>query len=178
MDSCHSRPSLRLASLFTSQLSSFKHMAKMKVSKKAAKPNAPNSALHSRVSYLFQAARYLASHNQSNCSEVTEPKYTDQNSEPSGSYQLYVRSLVSDLRDVSEKVLIRMSPEMKRSICKNCDTILIERSTCLVQLENKSKGGKKPWADVLVRKCNTCGSAKRYPLAPKQKRRPVRSRVS
>jgi ribonuclease P protein subunit RPR2 len=66
---------------------------------------------------------------------------------------------------------------MKHSICKNCDTMLIDGSTCTNEVENKSKGGKKRWADVLVRKCNTCGLEKRFPIgAERQKRRPHRTK--
>jgi ribonuclease P protein subunit RPR2 len=60
---------------------------------------------------------------------------------------------------------------MKHSICKNCDTMLTDGSTCSIEVENKSKGGKKPWADVLVRKCNTCGFTRRYPMAAKRQKR-------
>ena len=164
-------------------------MASTKISKSAAKPKAPNSALHSRVAYLYQAATYLATQNQSNNSrprrEVSDSqamsidtRETIEQSKLATAHQSSARSLVSDLRGVSGKVLIRMSPGIKRTICKNCDTILIEGSTCLVEVENKSKGGRKEWADVLVRKCNTCGCTRRYPLGERQKRRPHRSLAS
>ena len=164
-------------------------MASTKISKGATKNKAPNGALHSRVSYLYQAAMYLATQTQLDKSnpnkEVpssqaipTDLKDTVEKSKLAATYQPSARRLVSDLRGVSGKVLIRMSPGMKRSICKNCDSILVEGSTCLVEMENKSKGGKKRWADVLVRKCNTCGCARRYPLGERQKRRPHRALAS
>jgi ribonuclease P protein subunit RPR2 len=54
--------------------------------------------------------------------------------------------------------------------------MLIYGSTCTNEVENKSKDGKKPWADVLVRRCATCGLEKRFPVAAKrQKRRSQRS---
>ncbi|RKF61368.1 putative rnase p rpr2 rpp21 subunit domain-containing protein [Erysiphe neolycopersici] len=85
------------------------------------------------------------------------------------------RRLVSEIRAVSLKTQIRLSPHIKHSICKSCSTILIDGSTCSNLVENKSKGGKKPWADVLIKKCYTCGSVKRFPIsARRQERREVR----
>lgn len=154
---------------------------------KVQKGSVPNKSLHSRVSYLYQAASYLAAQQQEQHSTTVTPSTAENahtsNQEsgmtPEMSYQPLSRRLVSDLRSVSLKVQIRMSPAMKLSICKNCDTLLVDGSTCTTQVENKSKGGKKPWADVLVKKCNTCEKEKRFPLgAERQKRRPQRSSES
>jgi len=82
---------------------------------------------------------------------------------------------VSHLRAVSLKGQIRLSAEMKHSICKRCDSRLVVGSTATRNMENKSRGGKKPWAEVLVISCNTCGVKKRFPVAAKrQPRRHVR----
>lgn len=136
----------------------------------------PNKVLHSRVSYLYQAASYLASLQQH--SPPLGPQ-NDQDSKgvPKNTSQAAACRLVYDLRSVSSKSQIRMSPEMKQGICKICNTVLREGSTCSTEIENKSKGGKKPWADVLVRRCHVCGAAKRYPLGSRQKRRPLRTKT-
>ncbi|POS84724.1 hypothetical protein EPUL_004530 [Erysiphe pulchra] len=87
------------------------------------------------------------------------------------------RRLASELRAVSLKTQIRLSPHVKHSICKTCSTILIDGSTCSNLIENNSKGGKKPWADILVKRCYTCDSVKRFPIsAQRQERREVRKR--
>ena len=147
------------------------------------KDSIPNKSLHSRVSYLYQAAAFLASQKQH--SSRTKPDSGGTitgNEEPHNdntdttSSRAAARHLIKDLRAVSLKAQLRMSPAMKNTICKNCDTMLMEGSTCSTQVENRSKGGKKPWADVLVLKCTICGSAKRFPLAaPRQKRRTQRA---
>jgi ribonuclease P protein subunit RPR2 len=154
-------------------------MAKAKTSKGAG--SVPNKALHSRVSYLYQAAAYLATQQQhsrvitTQNGQSTEMTVNDPQTE--SPLKPASRRLVSDLRSVSLKVQMRMSPAMKHSICKNCDTMLIDGSTCTNEVENKSKGGKKQWADALVRKCNTCGFEKRFPIgAERQKRRPHRTK--
>jgi ribonuclease P protein subunit RPR2 len=83
--------------------------------------------------------------------------------------------LISHLRSVSLKGQIRLSPAMKHSICKRCDSLLVPGSTSSVRLENKSRGGKKPWANVLIVTCCLCSAVKRFPVgAKKQCRRPQR----
>ncbi|KAL2069085.1 hypothetical protein VTL71DRAFT_15423 [Oculimacula yallundae] len=156
-----------------------------------AKPktgSVPNKAIYSRVSYLYQAAAYMAAQQQQYPAKESQTTADDEDNKEgtgttaanSGELQLPLsqpasRRLVSDMRAVSHKVLMRISPAMKHSICKNCDTMMIDGSTCTSEVENRSKGGKKPWADILVRRCNTCGLAKRFPLvADRQKRRPQR----
>jgi len=79
--------------------------------------------------------------------------------------------LASHLRAVSLKGQIRLSAEMKHSICKRCDSHLVVGSTATRNMENKSRGGKKPWAEVLVISCNTCGVKKRFPVAAKRQPR-------
>jgi ribonuclease P protein subunit RPR2 len=85
------------------------------------------------------------------------------------------RRLATDLRAVSLKTRIRLKPAVKQTICKFCDSVLIEGTSCTSTIENISKGAKKPWADVLVRKCHTCGREKRYPVtAARPKRKTAR----
>jgi ribonuclease P protein subunit RPR2 len=146
-----------------------------------AKTGVPNKSLHSRVSYLYQAAALLSSQRQQS-EAVTKHKDGEGARESRGhssdsgkGFQAAARLLVKDLHAVSQKVQLRMSPAMKHSICKNCDTMLVEGDTSTKEVENRSRGGRKPWADILVLKCNVCGSARRFPMAAKrQKRRPYR----
>lgn len=140
----------------------------------------PNKAVHSRVSFLFQAASYLATSQPPSGKDVEQS--TKQVAAKAETVEAATnpisRRLASDLRSVTLKAQLRVSPQIKHAICKNCDTILIDGSTCTNAVENKSKGGKKSWADILAKKCNTCGVVKRYPLtAPRQKRRHLRTQV-
>jgi ribonuclease P protein subunit RPR2 len=157
-------------------------MAKGKASKGAG--SVPSKALHSRVSYLYQAAAYLATQQQHSTTipagsepQDAQPTAKTENTLQGNSYlDPASRRLISDLKAVSHKIQVRISPAMKHSVCKNCDSMLIDGSTCTNEVENKSKGGKKRWADVLVRRCNTCGFEKRFPIgADRQKRRPQRT---
>ena len=86
------------------------------------------------------------------------------------------RLLISHLKAVSLKGQIRLTPEMKHSLCKRCDTLLVPSRTSTRSLENKSRGGKKPCADVFVVTCNSCGTAKRFPVGVRrQRRKPART---
>jgi ribonuclease P protein subunit RPR2 len=164
-------------------------MAKAKTQKAVA--SAPNKALHSRVSYLYQAAAFLSTRqlnfSETAGSDIVEPKRNSANTDDNGTKTSVSqnvlgpgslslsRKLLADLRSVSLKAQIRLSPTIKHSICKRCDTMLIEGSTCTSGIENQSKHGRKPWADVLVRTCSSCGSQRRFPVtAERQKRRPFR----
>lgn len=167
--------------------------------------------LHSRISYLYQAATYLA--RVADQSEARTPCPNDENpkeSEPGGELQCAVaafeaasdkgpllspaeqedrmpkidskdkrasddsalsRQLVTHLRAASLKGQIRLSPAMKHTICKRCSILLVPGSTSTTYIENSSRGGKKPWADVLVTTCTACGTAKRFPVGAKNQLR-------
>jgi len=154
-----------------------------KSSKSTAKVS--NKIIYSRVSYLYQAAAYLATQQQHSypinlqyaASAGTADSHenslttTPQKAEVPQLVSPVSRRLISDLHAVALKGQIRISPTMKASICKKCDSFLVDGSTCTSRIENKSKGGKKPWADILVRTCNTCGHAKRLPLASERQKR-------
>jgi ribonuclease P protein subunit RPR2 len=146
-----------------------------------AKQKAPavvNRHIYARASYLFQAANYLADVSHQTQHDSTQANETHQQAKSEVSQNLS-RQLASDLKLVCQKSVIRQSPDMKRSICKFCNTTLIEGQTSRSIVENPSKGSKKPWADLLAIHCLTCGNSKRYPVAVrKQKRKHLRPEPS
>lgn len=158
-------------------------MAKAKTTSGA---NVPHRALCSRISYLYQAAAYLATQAQpapsppviapNNDAKSLSPETSGPPTNPDLQHaHALPRKMISDLRDVSLKMQIRLSPAMKHTMCKRCDTLLVDGATSTTEVENKSKGGKKPWADVVVRKCCNCGCERRYPAnTDRQTRRPHR----
>ena len=73
------------------------------------------------------------------------------------------RQYAAQLRAVSHKSQLRLSRCDKRSLCKRCQTLLVPGTSCSEEIENKSRGGKKSWADVRIVRCWTCGTAKRFP---------------
>ncbi|KAG5952613.1 hypothetical protein E4U57_005965 [Claviceps arundinis] len=164
------------------------------MAKPKGQPGVQNRAIYSRVSYLYQAATYL-----SNCVDSLENAASSTTSKPSKpevggveqqqkqqqqqqqynkqkkAVEKMSRLAISEMRAVSLKAQIRQSPALKRTICKFCDTLLVEGRSCSSTIENLSKQGRKPWADVLVITCKTCENVKRFPVdAPRQKRKSLR----
>ncbi|KAF3768762.1 Rpr2-domain-containing protein [Cryphonectria parasitica EP155] len=158
---------------------------------KTKKTGVSNRHIYSRISFLYQAATYLTEAGQKETPHASSSQKThsSENNGPAGgddagglatqdpaTPQKLSRQLLTDLRNVTLKSQVRISPDIKRSICKYCDSLLVDGQTSSSAVENRSKGGRKPWADVLVVKCYTCGGEKRFPVhAEKQKRRPNRA---
>jgi ribonuclease P protein subunit RPR2 len=147
-----------------------------------------NRHLYSRISYLHQAAQYLA-HASSNALTITatqkdvlppqmnnQPISSNNSKRPSASCTLPGREsdrsqhsnhalrLSSHLLTVCRRAKVKASCDLKRSICKSCNELLVPGKTAIIRLENKSKGSRKPWADVLVTECQRCGFERRYPV--------------
>ena len=170
----------------------------------AAKGGPNHRHIHSRISYLYQAATYLEENARSrrgstiSYPDSEEIKSTDNGRQDCGSSKPLVKSsydgdrarnsvcdeserldipthnanrynchnssshLLSHLRAVSQRSQIRITPDIKRSICKHCDALLLPGNTATTFLENESKSNRKPWADVVVVTCLACGSSKRF----------------
>jgi ribonuclease P protein subunit RPR2 len=129
----------------------------------------PNKHLHARSTFLYQAATYLTLQTATQDNEVsTDVIQSEQAALPDGSkiqrYSPLALQLGSDLQQVSRKGQLRLAVDLKRSVCKSCNAILIPGRSATQKIENPSKGGKKPWADLLVVSCNLCGGSKRFPV--------------
>lgn len=174
------------------------------MAKEKAKKGVPNKHLHARIAYLNQAVTYLSSqslarsqnglHQIGNEARIidlppgtlaTDATHSVANIKPSPGHPSTATfnpppsglplQLNAHLRSVAQKAQIRLSQDLKHAICKICCSPLIEGETCIRSTENLSKGGRKPWADVLVLKCCACGACKRFPIgAKKQKRKSLR----
>lgn len=169
--------------------------------KQSSKNNA-NKPLNARVSYLFNAATHLSraqqagsvvvENNQSAESGAAEessvnPPGAQTNPtvtiitttagplSPPSTAPLFsgtTHHLLNQLRAVSRKSQTRLSSDVKRAACKRCDVLLTPGVTCKETIENESKRGAKPWADVQVLECLRCGARKRFPIgAERQKRK-------
>ncbi len=124
----------------------------------------PNRALHNRLSFLYQAAALLATAPAPESEPSAAVHTSEQNGLQRPQMEGMSRRLLTDMRSVSHKARIRIGGDMKRTICKHCDTLLVEGVTCTSTVENQSRGGAKPWADVLIIKCKVCDRAKRFPV--------------
>ncbi|KAK3489423.1 RNAse P Rpr2/Rpp21/SNM1 subunit domain-containing protein [Neurospora hispaniola] len=143
-----------------------------------------NRAIYSRVSFLQQAAVFLSRQSQSQHQQQQQSLPSSTSSALAPLVPLPTplegmsRRLATDLRSVSLKTRIRLSPAVKRTICKYCDSLLIDGSTCTAFIENRSKGGRKPWADILVRRCHACKKERRYPIEAKRTKRKTERGIS
>jgi ribonuclease P protein subunit RPR2 len=150
-------------------------MSKVKPPKKLK--GTPNKHLHARTAFLYQAATYLTLQNA--LSEVDKPDHVDisqsvqADQHPSKLRSPLALELGFDLQQVSRKAQLRLSIDLKRSMCKSCNAILIPGRTATQTMENLSRGGKKPWADVLVVQCDLCGGKKRFPVGAEQQAKQV-----
>lgn len=175
-------------------------MAKDKTKNKAKVPKSvPNKHLHARISFLQQAATFLAvqqiskpavephsyatetvdmdwepEHAANSTTEITR----DKKPRPEGlEHQGLPSHLSSHLRQVARKSQIRLHPTVKRASCKVCSTVLVEGHSRSKYVENLSRGGKKKHADVLVLECKSCGSKRRFPVgSERQQKKSLRSR--
>ena len=81
------------------------------------------------------------------------------------------RHLLCQSRAVSLKSQMRLASQVKRSMCKKCNTLLVNDFTSTSGIENRSRGRRKSWADVLVVECNGCHAKKRIPVGGKRQLR-------
>jgi ribonuclease P protein subunit RPR2 len=121
--------------------------------------------VHSRISFLHQAATYLSGAAKQNTHHATTISTTrHQHNAPQS------RQFMAQLKEISQKTQIRVTPEMKRSICKRCQSLLVAGSTSEERIANASRSESKPWADVFEIRCKTCGTRKRFPIGQNRKK--------
>lgn len=111
---------------------------------KKAPTNVPKRDEYERISYLYQ----LSNH-------TLNPKYS-----------VLSRGYSRNATLISHKSVIKLTPNLKRSVCKKCDTLLIPGLTMTIRIHNSSKA-KTPHNDILVYECNECKEVKRFPVGKK-----------
>lgn len=102
----------------------------------------PHKDHYARISFLYQGSALFANLKK---------------------YQVLSRSLARNVDLVSKKTVLKLTPSMKRTICKKCQLHLIPGLNMKIRIENKSKSGDEK-NDVLVHQCLTCDAAKRFPI--------------
>lgn len=100
---------------------------------KVKKPSVPNRDGFARASFLFQAAHV---------------------SRDAALSRMYIRSM--DL--VTKRSVLKVSPHVKRGVCKHCDRLQTPGQTCSINVEDEEKK-----SEVLEIRC-LCGTRKRFPV--------------
>ena len=101
----------------------------------------PATDNQARISFLFQAANTLL---------LTK-------------YGELSRNMARNADLVSKKSVTKLTPSLKRSICRDCNTCLIPGLSQKTYITNDSVA-KSPHNDVLVHECCNCGTKKRFPI--------------
>jgi len=149
-----------------------------------------NKHLHARVAYLDRISKYMALQQQSAPPSQAKQDGSEDtavpasaSASPDGGHERSENSAQSDvppvqqglpylfashLRAVSLKSQISLSQDMKHSYCKVCNCPLITGQTAKTYMENRSKGGRKPQADVRVISCLKCHAEKRFPVGARR----------
>jgi ribonuclease P protein subunit RPR2 len=139
----------------------------------------PSKHLHARTTFLYQAATYLALQTMSNEAPLVFGT-VEQGTQPHdlSNHSPVALQLASDLQQVSRKAQLRLSVDLKRTMCKRCNTILVQGRTAIQTIDNASRDGKKPWADILILECKFCGGKKRFPVGAKKQPKKKERRAS
>lgn len=99
------------------------------------KPAIPNREGFSRASFLYQASQSFVRKNEALS-------------------RIYSRSMNS----VTKKTVLKLSPTLKRTICKQCNRLQTPGIYASIRVENSDKP-----SEVYQVKCK-CGEIKRYPV--------------
>ncbi|KIW09532.1 uncharacterized protein PV09_00406 [Verruconis gallopava] len=146
---------------------------------KADRPKkAPHPHLQARLAFLHKAAQLLETQQVS-----TDGPELENDAQRTGNPQVVAagegerssdvfpshsnpvaRYLMSHTMAISRKTKLRVPQDEKRTVCKRCSAKLVDGRTSTSRIENMSRGGRKPWADVLVVTCLTCRANKRFPI--------------
>ncbi|CDK27796.1 unnamed protein product [Kuraishia capsulata CBS 1993] len=108
----------------------------------------PRKEHHARLSYLYQISTLMAARSESSDNEKDMETLS----------RVYARNL--DI--VSKKAVLKLSPTVKRSICKKCHRRQIEGITMSTRLSNPSKKKTKN-NDIMECSCK-CGETRRFPI--------------
>lgn len=109
---------------------------------KKSKKVAPNRDHYARLSFLHQAGVQMSNQRQT---------------------KEFGRFYGQVLKSVARKNVLRLSPDMKRQLCKKCNQFLIPGYTCSIRLQNESKS-EAARNDVYTVTCLTCSKQKRFPI--------------
>ncbi|EJF57641.1 Rpr2-domain-containing protein [Dichomitus squalens LYAD-421 SS1] len=142
---------------------------KNKEQEPAAKLNSvTNRDIIQRINFLYQASTYLSTisqppdgtvqlqrndstHGKRKKNTIRHPKSTAELS----------RCYVGSMRIVGQKAIVRMDPSLKRTLCKQCDTVLLPGATASVRVKPSGSHGQ-----VVTYTCLSCSTSRRIPAPP------------
>ena len=112
----------------------------------------PKKDHHQRVTYLYKLGNMMAFKQLQR--ELSNPN--------KASTDTLSRMYLNHMDLVSKKAVLKLHPDIKRTVCKNCSRLQIEGVTSTMRIDNTSKK-ELAHCDVLEHTC-ICGNAKRFPV--------------
>ncbi|KAJ1825602.1 Ribonuclease P protein subunit p21 [Coemansia sp. RSA 2703] len=114
----------------------------------------PNRELYERMNFLYQSSQFYAQLAQVPASTEQSPHSSNSNTAQSSLLPLS-RFYAKEMRTIARKSVLRISPHIKRELCKSCSTPLVPGVSCTKRVKGKKKARR------LITTCNFCGSQKR-----------------
>ncbi|SAL99313.1 hypothetical protein [Absidia glauca] len=133
------------------------------------------SQQHIRMNFLCQAASLMATLSNpmppqattlSNTTSTTKDRSKRRPyrsglvwQEDSHGYHALSRYYNTTMKKIGQRMVLRLDPQLKRTICKRCSTSLIPAMTSTVRIQARPE-------TTTVTKCNICGDEKRWVARP------------
>ncbi|KAG0673361.1 hypothetical protein C6P40_002469 [Pichia californica] len=139
----------------------FSHPQKVKKQNKQSKSNKsktpripssiPKKDHFQRVTYLYEVGAMM-----------TGKQIENSQSKNAKSIDTISRMCLNHMNLVSKKAVLKLHPDIKRTICKKCLRLQVDGFTTKTRIKNDSKKQLLS-CDVLEKEC-ICGVSKRYPI--------------
>ncbi|KAI7866853.1 RNAse P Rpr2/Rpp21/SNM1 subunit domain-containing protein [Spinellus fusiger] len=127
-------------------------------------PNQQNLHVYQRLNFLHQAATLMSTLRIPNPPQSTQPVDTPSKQvnkkwkravhTPTTLYPLG-QYYNSTMKKIGKRLVLRLDPTIKRTVCKQCDTSLIPAMTCSNHVESQPE-------IAIVTTCSVCGTYKRF----------------
>ncbi|KAI9486257.1 MAG: hypothetical protein EXX96DRAFT_534535 [Benjaminiella poitrasii] len=120
--------------------------------------NPKNVQAFERLNFLHQAAILMSTVQYESTRSTTDMEVMDRSSwqgDPKGALHATSRYLNSNLKQITSKLVMRLDPSVKRTICKRCDTPLLPVITATHRITSKP-------VPTMIQTCKICKARKRY----------------
>ncbi|KAJ2672616.1 hypothetical protein IWW42_002770 [Coemansia sp. RSA 1085] len=125
----------------------------------------PNRELFQRMNFLYQSAQFLASTTTANSSNGSSDNGTNSSDAvakcvaDNRSLLPLARFFTKEMRQVARKSVLRLSPHIKRDLCKACGSPQQPGISCTVRVKGKGKSQRT------ITTCMYCGWQRRLFVA-------------
>ncbi|KAI8391638.1 RNAse P Rpr2/Rpp21/SNM1 subunit domain-containing protein [Radiomyces spectabilis] len=122
---------------------------------KAQGPSRDHLQTYQRMNFLYQASALMAA-TTAQTQQEPRSKWNDNRTRSLNGLGRYYNST---MRKMARRLVIRLDPHVKRSICKRCDTMLLPGKTSAVRIQHQPE-------TTTVTTCLICNTHKRLIARP------------